>query len=405
MTSPDENDPVRSELEYAPPWVREQAAREQAAREQAAREQDAREQEARAKAAPEQGAREGAARDQAAREQTPREHITRDQFRAALRQSSAEPLDPLLQNELNRGSQTFGDDRPWHQRALEPELVPEPPTEASGLRPIMLRTGAVCAIAAMVAGAVVFLFSPKQAAHKIAQADVSAPAIADVAPGAVEASRGVPALTVEPAAGASTAAPEQIASVTPPQLPQPETATARPEASAISPPAQSDSQAPPAPQIASLPAPTASPADAGPSTATAAHEPTPADANPAASEPRPAAKPASPSGPAQAVPPNAPKPVVVLDQNEITTLIRRGKALLNDGDFAAARVLFERAANAGNAEAALALGSTYDPNVIKRLGAIMVKADIENARKWYQLAADRGSAAASLQLANLPQGR
>jgi TPR repeat protein len=92
----------------------------------------------------------------------------------------------------------------------------------------------------------------------------------------------------------------------------------------------------------------------------------------------------------------------VLDQNEIDTLIRRGKNLLNDGDFAAARVLFERA---GSADAALALGSTYDPNVIKRLGAIMVKPDVEKARKWYQLAADRGSAAASLQLANLPQSR
>ena len=88
--------------------------------------------------------------------------------------------------------------------------------------------------------------------------------------------------------------------------------------------------------------------------------------------------------------------------NEIDTLIRRGKNLLNDGDFAAARVLFERAASA---DAALALGSTYDPNVIKRLGAIMVKPDLEKARQWYQVAADRGSAAASLQLANLPQSR
>ena len=95
----------------------------------------------------------------------------------------------------------------------------------------------------------------------------------------------------------------------------------------------------------------------------------------------------------------------MLDENEINTLIRRGKNLLNDGDFAAARVLFERAANAGSAEAALALGSTYDPNVIKRLGAITVKPDVANARKWYQLAADRGSAAATLQLANLPQSR
>jgi TPR repeat protein len=122
--------------------------------------------------------------------------------------------------------------------------------------------------------------------------------------------------------------------------------------------------------------------------------PRPVDANPAASP-----------APAKIAPPSPAKPAVVLDQSEIDTLIRRGKNLLNDGDFAAARVLFERAANAGSAEAALALGSTYDPNVIKRLGAITVRPDVENARKWYQLAADRGSAAASLQLANLPQSR
>jgi hypothetical protein len=92
------------------------------------------------------------------------------------------------------------------------------------------------------------------------------------------------------------------------------------------------------------------------------------------------------SSPAQTAPaqssPQAPAQAAVgLDENEINTLMRRGKNLLNDGDFAAARVLFERAANAGSAEAALALGSTYDPNVIKRLGAIMVKPDVASARK------------------------
>ena len=57
------------------------------------------------------------------------------------------------------------------------------------------------------------------------------------------------------------------------------------------------------------------------------------------------------------------------------------------------------------APAALALGSTYDPLVIKRLGCLMVRPDVENARNWYQIAADRGSADAKLQLANLPQSR
>ena len=176
MTSPDDSDPVRSELEYAPPWVREQAAREQGTREPAPREQ---------------GAREQAAREPAPREPAPREQMTRDQFRAALWQSGGAAVGQRTQS--NSESRSFGDDRPWHQRALEPELVPEPPSGASNHWPMILRLGAVCTIAAMVAAAVVFLFSPKQIAHKIAQANASD----DATPASIESSRDVPALSVE----------------------------------------------------------------------------------------------------------------------------------------------------------------------------------------------------------------
>src|SRR5215472_9138799 len=352
MTSPDDDDPVRSKLEYAPPWVREQAVRDQTVRDQAAREQAARDE------------------AQARRDRPPREPITRDQFRAALRQSAGASVAQLTPIEPESR-----EDRPWRQRALEPELVPAPPAAVSNLWPIMLRIGVVCTIAAMVAAVVVFLFSPKQLAHKIAQASAPAPAsTVEDAASSIESSRGVPALSIETSAGAAT------------------------------PPAE---HAAPAKQIASLPAPNASPDDTRPSPAPAVNEPAPrpVDANPAAVDPKPAANPAPVPAPVQATPAPIVKPAVILDENEIDTLIRRGKNLLNDGDFTAARVLFERAANAGSAEAALALGSTYDPNVIKRLCAIMVKADVEIARKWYQLAAERGSAAASLQLANLPQSR
>ena len=191
----------------------------------------------------------------------------------------------------------------------------------------------------------------------------------------------------------SVAEREQVAAATTPQPGEGQVAAAPPQLEKPAEPAA------PAQQLASLPAPNSTPADSRPSPAPAINEPAP---RPADTAPPPAPV---QTAPAQAAPPSVAKPEVVLDQNEIDTLIRRGKNLLNDGDFAAARVLFERAANAGSAEAALALGSTYDPNVIKRLGAIMVKPDVEKARQWYQLAADRGSAAASLQLANLPQSR
>jgi hypothetical protein len=377
MNSPDEDPKSVSELDYAPPWVREQAAREQAAH-----------------------------------EPVPREHITRDQFRTALQQSGGPTVEQPVQNDPE--NRRFSDDRPWHQRALEPDLVPEPPAGASNLWPMMLRLGAVCTIAAMVAATVVFLFSPKQNAHKIAQANGSAPASVadDATPSSIEPSRAVatdgpagappdvpadvPALVVEASAGVTTPAPAaqgQVAIATPPQVPEAAVVTV--------PPPKPETTAP---RIVVLSPPNSSPANIRSSPAPAVNEP------PAATEPKPAANPAPPpaptqAAPTQAAPQSAPRPAVVLDESEINTLIRRGKNLLNDGDFAAARVLFERAANAGSAEAALALGSTYDPNVIKRLGAIMVKPDIENARKWYQLAADRGLAAASLQLANLPQSR
>ena len=203
MTSPDDSDPVRSELEYAPPWVREQAAREQGTREPAPREQ---------------GAREQAAREPAPREPAPREQMTRDQFRAALWQSGGAAVEQRTQS--NSESRSFGDDRPWHQRALEPELVPEPPSGASNHWPMMLRLGAVCTIAAMVAAAVVFLFSPKQIAHKIAQANASD----DATPASIESSRDVPALSVETSAPTAPLAQGQVAIATPPQLPQTELA-------------------------------------------------------------------------------------------------------------------------------------------------------------------------------------
>ena len=357
MTSPDDSDPVRSELEYAPPWVREQAAREQGTREPAPREQ---------------GAREQAAREPAPREPAPREQMTRDQFRAALRQSGGAAVEQRTQS--NSESRSFGDDRPWHQRALEPELVPEPPSGASNHWPMILRLGAVCTIAAIVAAAVVFLFSPKQIAHKIAQANASD----DATPASIESSRDVPALSVETSAPTAPLTHGQVAIATPPQLPQTElAATPQPAEGrvAAAPPPKPKQPAEPAAlaqQLASLPPPNAS-------TAPAINEPAP---GPVESNPAPPPPPAQ-TAPAQAAPPSVAKPAIVLDQNEIDTLIRRGKNLLNDGDFAAARVLFERTAKAGSADAALALGSTYDPNVIKRLAAIMVNPDVEKARQWY----------------------
>jgi hypothetical protein len=91
------------------------------------------------------------------------------------------------------------------------------------------------------------------------------------------------------------------------------------------------------------------------------------------------------------------------DSDEIAVLLRRGVDFLNNGDLVSARFSLRRAAEAGNAEAALALGSTYDALVLNQLGAIGIAADVVRARQWYQKAADLGSNTAQQRLAKLPQ--
>lgn len=84
-------------------------------------------------------------------------------------------------------------------------------------------------------------------------------------------------------------------------------------------------------------------------------------------------------------------------------MIKRGKALLMSGDIASARLLLRRAADAGNAQAALELGATFDPLIIRQLGAVGMAPDPVQAKRWYQRAADLGSASAMGQLAKLEQ--
>jgi hypothetical protein len=91
----------------------------------------------------------------------------------------------------------------------------------------------------------------------------------------------------------------------------------------------------------------------------------------------------------------------VLDNDEIAMLVKRGHDLLQNGDLTSARLILQRAVEAGSADAALALGATFDPSVIRRLGVIGIAPDIARARQWYQKAAELGSAAASQQLTNL----
>jgi hypothetical protein len=58
-----------------------------------------------------------------------------------------------------------------------------------------------------------------------------------------------------------------------------------------------------------------------------------------------------------------------LDQTRINLLVGHGQKLLSEGDLGTARVLWQRAAKAGDVRAALALSATYDPIMLSILQA------------------------------------
>jgi len=87
-----------------------------------------------------------------------------------------------------------------------------------------------------------------------------------------------------------------------------------------------------------------------------------------------------------------------LDPEEMATLLRRGQEMFETGDLAGARLLLQRAADAGNARAAFALGASYDPLVLDQMGVHGVAADVAKARAWYEKAAEYGSTDAPKRL-------
>jgi hypothetical protein len=95
--------------------------------------------------------------------------------------------------------------------------------------------------------------------------------------------------------------------------------------------------------------------------------------------------------------------VRALDREEIAVLYDRSQALIEQGDIASARLMLTRAAEAGDARSALALGTTYDPDMLKKLGVLGVAADPAQAQAWYNKAVELGSPDAALRLERLAQ--
>ncbi len=105
-------------------------------------------------------------------------------------------------------------------------------------------------------------------------------------------------------------------------------------------------------------------------------------------------------------PPAAPPPVQrSLDREELAMLLKRSEELITQGDIASARLMLTRAAEAGDARAALALGATFDKDVLRKLGVLGVSGDSRRRSAWYAKAAEFGLGEATRRLELLAQSR
>ena len=82
-------------------------------------------------------------------------------------------------------------------------------------------------------------------------------------------------------------------------------------------------------------------------------------------------------------------------------LCAEGLIAFAKGDIASARALLKRAAEGGDARALMALGDTYDPTTLSRLGALGLKGDEALARRYYSRALAAGVGGARERIAAL----
>jgi hypothetical protein len=94
-----------------------------------------------------------------------------------------------------------------------------------------------------------------------------------------------------------------------------------------------------------------------------------------------------------------------LERSEIVALLARGDDLMASGDMGGARLVLGLAAEARDPRAALALGATYDPLILEKLGVRGRVADVAQARFWYEKAVEFGSKEGARRLQSLAQWR
>jgi TPR repeat protein len=82
-------------------------------------------------------------------------------------------------------------------------------------------------------------------------------------------------------------------------------------------------------------------------------------------------------------------------------LCAEGLVAFAKGDIATARAFFVSAAEAGDARALVALGDSFDPATLSRLGVVGLKGDGAKARDYYARALAAGATGARERLASL----
>ncbi|HUZ75573.1 MAG TPA: hypothetical protein VMU87_21520 [Stellaceae bacterium] len=217
-----------------------------------------------------------------------------------------------------------------------------------------------------------------------------APAPADEAPLAV-ARPARPAVMPPAAPRAPGAATNASAAASPAALPAPRAEASPP----IAP--RAEASPPTAPHAEAL-----SPIVAPPPVAAALHAVSPPSAPAAPPMPTvgsPRADAAAPSAPPDVAASPAPAAAVATPAQDLRL---RGDQRLSEGDVASARLFYQRAAEAGDARAALQLGGTYDPAFLTHLGVQGMRGDVREAASWYRRALALGDAAAERRLQALP---
>lgn len=90
------------------------------------------------------------------------------------------------------------------------------------------------------------------------------------------------------------------------------------------------------------------------------------------------------------------------DRERAVRLMQKGEAHMADGNVSAARLMFERAADVGLAQAAMALAGTFDADELARLSVRGgIQPDAKEARRWYERALQLGDAEAEPRLRRL----